>query len=302
MSIRQQHANAYAAVAQLDGAVNEVEQQRLERQGEVYRRLASWTLDALGLASGQRVLEVGCGSGSLLLAAAARVGPTGRVVGIDRDSRLVDAARAKVAHLPWVEVVQADGLAYQPPVPFDAVHCRLVLMHQHAPAVFLAHLVSLARPGGRVAAQEYDADGLPCFPAFAAFERMIDAGLEAIQHVGADFQAGRKLLDRFQRAGLRDVLVEAEAPYVPFLDARLEVMLDGFAVVGGLAERAGAMLTAEYEALVGKVRAAHWDPSYANHLVRLPSLVAAVGTWPGVARDCAQGRRSRCDLAPLEVP
>ena len=302
MSIRQQHANTYAAVAQLDGAVSEVEQQRLERQGEVYRRLASWTLDALGLASGQRVLEVGCGSGSLLLAAAARVGPTGRVVGIDRDPRLVDAARAKVAHLPWVEVTEADGLAYQPLVPFDAVHCRLVLMHQHAPEAFLAHLVSLARPGGRVAAQEYDADGLPCFPAFAAFERMIDAGLEAIQHVGADFQAGRKLLDRFQRAGLRDVRVEAEAPYVPFLDARLEVMLDAFAVVGGLAERAGAMLTAEYEALVSKIRAAHWDPSYASYLVRLPTLVAAVGTWPGVAGDDAQGRRSRCDLAPLEVP
>lgn len=302
MSIRPQHANAYAAAAQLDGAVSEVEQQRLERQGEVYRRLASWTLDALGLASGQRVLEVGCGSGSLLLAAAARVGPTGRVVGIDRDPRLVDAARAKVAHLPWVEVTEADGLAYQPPIPFDAVHCRLVLMHQHAPEVFLAHLVSLARPGGRVAAQEYDADGLPCFPAFAAFERMIGAGLEAIQHVGADFQAGRKLLDRFQRAGLRDVRVEAEVPYVPFLDARLEVMLDGFAVVGGLAERAGAMLAAEYDALVGNVRAAHRDAWYASYLVRLPTLVAAVGTWPGVAGDGAQGRRSRCDLAPLEMP
>src|SRR5947209_11872695 len=110
MSVRQKHANAYAAVAQLDGAVSEVEQRRLEQQGEVYRRLANWTLDELGLASGQRVLEVGCGSGSLLLAAAARVGPTGRVAGIDRDPCLVEAAKAHVAHLPWVEVVYAAGL------------------------------------------------------------------------------------------------------------------------------------------------------------------------------------------------
>ena len=283
MSVRQKHANAYAAVAQLDGAVSKVAQRRLEQQGEVYRRLANWTLDPIGLASGQRVLEVGCGSWSLLLAAAARVSPTGRVVGIDRDRRLVEAAKAHVAHLPWVEVVEAVGLAYQMAIPFDAVHCRLVLMHQHAPDTFLGRLVTLARSGGRVSAQEYDADGLPCFPTFAAFERMIAAGLAAIEHVGTDPQAGRKLLDRFWRAGLRNVRGEAEAPFVPFVDTRLEVMLDAFAVVGGLGERAGAMLAAEHEALVGKVRAAHQDPSYASYVVRLPTLVAAVGTRPGVA-------------------
>jgi len=35
MSVRHTHANAYAAIAQLDGAVSEVEQRRLEQQGEV---------------------------------------------------------------------------------------------------------------------------------------------------------------------------------------------------------------------------------------------------------------------------
>src|SRR6266581_8230927 len=107
MSVAEKQANAYAAITQAAGAASELEQRRLEQQGEVYARLASWTLDALGLASGQRVLEVGCGSGSLLSAAAARVGPTGRVIGIDRDPRLVEAAKAHVAHLPWVEVVEA---------------------------------------------------------------------------------------------------------------------------------------------------------------------------------------------------
>src|SRR5438045_6198737 len=85
--------NAYAAVTHVDGAVSETERRRLEQQAEVYSRLAGWTLDALGLAPGHRVLEVGCGGGSLLAAAAARVGPTGRVVGIDRDPRLVEAAK-----------------------------------------------------------------------------------------------------------------------------------------------------------------------------------------------------------------
>ena len=278
MSVIQERDNAYAAVTQADGAVSEAEQRRLEQQAEVYDRLAGWTLDALVLAPGLRVLEVDCGGGSLLAAAAARVGPTGRVVGIDRDPRLVEAAKTRVAHLPWVDVVQADALGYAADISFDAVHCRLILMHQHAPDAFLTHLIALTRPGGRVAVQEYDLEGLPCFPAFGSFERMIDAGLRAIKHVGSDPYAGRKLLDRFARVELSDVRLEAQTPFVPFVDARMEVVLDGFAVVGGLAERAGAMLATEYEALVDEVRAAHHDPLYANYLVRFPSMVAAVGT------------------------
>ena len=74
--------------------------------------------------------------------------------------------------------------------------------------------------------------------------------------------------------------VEAQTPFVPFVDARMEVVLDAFAVVGGIAERAGAMLATEYEGLVDEVRAAHHDPLFANHLVRFPSMVAAVGTRP----------------------
>jgi len=282
MSVIQERANAYPAVTQVDGAVSETEQRRLEQQAEVYSRLAGWTLDALGFAPGHRVLEVGCGGGSLLAAAAARVGPTGRVVGIDGDPRLVEAAKRRVAHLPCVDVVQADALGYEADESFDAVHCRLVPMHQHAPDAFLAHLIALTRPGGRVAVQEYDLDGLPCFPAFGSFERMIDAGLRAIKHVGSDPYAGRKLLDRFARVELSDVRLEAQTPFVPFVDARMEVVLDGFAVVGGIAERAGAILATEYEGLVDEVRAAHHDPLYANYLVRFPSMVAAVGT-----RACA---------------
>jgi len=57
----------------------------------------------------------------------------------------------------------------------------------------------------------------------------------AINHVGSDPHAGRKLLIRFVRAELYDVRLDAETPFVPFVDPRLQVMLDAFAVFGGVA-------------------------------------------------------------------
>jgi hypothetical protein len=52
MSVIQESKNAYAAVTQVDGAVSETEQRRLEQQAEVYSLLGGWTLDALGLTPG----------------------------------------------------------------------------------------------------------------------------------------------------------------------------------------------------------------------------------------------------------
>ena len=150
-------AGGYAAAFR--GGITEAERQRLDLQAELYGRLSAWTLDALGLGPGQRVADLGCGSGALLPPMAERVGPAGRVIGVDHDARLLAAASELVAPYPWVELVEADALTYVPGEPFDAVHCRLVLLHQPAPQEFVAHMVVLTRPRGRVAAQDVDADG-----------------------------------------------------------------------------------------------------------------------------------------------
>ena len=80
--------------------IPESEQRRLDLQGELFAPLAAWTFDALGIGLGSRVLEVGCGGGGLLAEAAARVGPSGHVVGVDREPALLAAARERVAAYP----------------------------------------------------------------------------------------------------------------------------------------------------------------------------------------------------------
>ena len=131
------------------GAIPDAERRRLELQSAMFGPLAGWTFDALGLAPGDHVLEVGCGTGNLLAIAAERVGPTGRVVGIDRDTRQIAVARELTATWSWVEVVEADVTTYEAGErEFDAVHCRFVLMHQRDADDLLARMIALTRPGG----------------------------------------------------------------------------------------------------------------------------------------------------------
>jgi ubiquinone/menaquinone biosynthesis C-methylase UbiE len=280
---RDSYAAAFAS------GTTEAERQRLDLQAAMYGRLSAWTVDALGLASGDRVADLGCGSGPLLHMLAERVGPTGSVIGVDRDAHLLQAARAQVAAYPWVELVEADALAYDAGGgSLDAAHCRLVLLHQPDPQAFLDHMVGLVRSGGRIAVQEVDADGptgaptVLCYPSFPTLERLGTAYLTTSLRRGSDSQAGRKVLDRFRQAGLTDLRTEAQAAFVPLPDPRASTMLDLFARPGAgqEVEAFGVMSAAEYDELLTEVQRAHNDPAYAACLFRLWTVVATVGTKP----------------------
>jgi ubiquinone/menaquinone biosynthesis C-methylase UbiE len=88
-------------------------------------------LDIAGVGDGQAVLDVGCGTGTLAIAAARRVGPPGSVIGVDPSPEMVARATSK-ARRAGVAVTFLLGAAQALPVAdgaVDVVLCTLVL-HQ----------------------------------------------------------------------------------------------------------------------------------------------------------------------------
>ena len=108
-------------------------------------------LAAAVLRSGERVIDIACGTGMVTLPAAEAVGPTGSVVATDISQRMVEdtAKRAAEAGLGHVDVDRCDAENLGTTGRFDVALCSLGLMYVPAPGVALAEMVRVLRPGGR---------------------------------------------------------------------------------------------------------------------------------------------------------
>lgn len=117
-------------------------------------------LSPLGLAAmevlsprpGEAILDLGCGAGQSVLQLAARVGPQGRVIGVDIARPLLDLARARADGLAQVSFIEADAEALDlPDATFDGAFSRFGVMGFPDPAAAFANFRRMIRPGGRLA-------------------------------------------------------------------------------------------------------------------------------------------------------
>lgn len=178
--------------------------------GEFTRRL----LDDAGISGGMRVLDIGCGSGDVALIAADLVGPTGAVVGVDRDSGAIAAARdrARLDGMGHAAFEVAD-LARLPDLGmFDAIVGRRVLMYQADPVAALRGLQPFLRSGGLVVLQEHDTTMTPAsvrdMPLHATAQGWMK---RTIEREGADIHMGFNLHHVLAAAGMLVCRVIAEA-------------------------------------------------------------------------------------------
>jgi SAM-dependent methyltransferase len=194
---------------------SDAERERLTRHSAVREDETVWLLDRVGIQPGWRVVDVGCGPLGILNLLSDRVGPTGQVIGLDNEPRMLEMARASVAGLGLenVQLVQGDAVTHTLPAgSFDFAHARLLLINVANPEAVIGAMSELVRPGGMVAVQEVDWFSWVCEPPHPAWDRLISVLIEVRHARGLDVYVGRRVPGMLRRAGLVDIGMNAVAP------------------------------------------------------------------------------------------
>lgn len=161
-------------------------------------------IEALNMARGASVLDVGCGHGAAFDRLAEKVGPTGRVVGIDASRSLVDEARRRWSdRTAAVEVLTGDARRLPfADACFDAVRADRVLLFVPQPEQALGEMARVARPGARIVVTEAD---LGCTAIDSGDMATTRAVLAENCDALVNGQMGRRLRGLFVDQGLLDV-------------------------------------------------------------------------------------------------
>ncbi|MGH3911939.1 MAG: methyltransferase domain-containing protein [Pseudonocardiaceae bacterium] len=163
------------------------------------------------LRSGQRLLDVGCGPGTITLDLARLVAP-GSVVGLDKAVEPLQRAAADAADQRVHNVTFAVGDVYHLPYPddaFDIVHAHQVLQHLADPVVALGELRRVCRAGGYVAVRDADYAAMTWYPPDPRLDRWLDMYRRVARSNHAEPDAGRRLLSWTRTAGFAETTASA---------------------------------------------------------------------------------------------
>ena len=180
------------------------------------RNMASITGALLPFANarpGERVLDVGCGTGTTTMALARAVAPDGRATGIDISQPMLAKARerAEEAGLP-IEYIEADASTHPFAPRYDLLFSRFGVMFFADPVAGFANMHHALKPGGRLAVVCWRgfADNVWAREPYKAAEHLLPPQEPSDPYAPGPFAFadGRRLEGILTRAGFHDVRLE----------------------------------------------------------------------------------------------
>ena len=169
-----------------------------------------------GIAPGKRVLDLGCGIGSVSCWMASQVGPDGSVVSIDLSADQLTEARHEAEALRVENIITfLQRSAYDTGLPsesFDIVFCRFLLCHLGDPQAALTEMHRVLKPGGAIVCQDVDLGTVYSLPDSDAVNRSVQAAIATGHKLGADYRFGRRLHSALLDYGFTSVTPRFDQP------------------------------------------------------------------------------------------
>lgn len=157
------------------------------------------------LRPGQRLLDLGCGPGTIT-ADLARVVAPGRVLGIDNAPAIVERARREIPAAENLSFAVGDVYALDlPDGSVDVVHAHQVLQHLIDPVAALRELRRVLAPGGLLAVRDSDYGAMTWYPADPELDAWRDLYRRTARALGAEPDAGRLIHAWAAEAGFTEI-------------------------------------------------------------------------------------------------
>lgn len=160
-----------------------------------------------------RILDVGCGPGSITIDFARRV-PHGSVTGLDVELGTLEGARKVAAELGISNITFVHGNAMELPFPdasFDAVHSHQVLLYLSDPVGALREMKRVCKPGCIVVARDGECGNMIWYPETEALQKWTSVYSSMIRLNGGEPNAGRRLHAWAREAGFDPTRIRCSA-------------------------------------------------------------------------------------------
>jgi ubiquinone/menaquinone biosynthesis C-methylase UbiE len=186
---------------------DETEIARLQTQAQIIAEPTALLFERGGIRPGMRVLDLGSGPGDVSFMVADIVGPNGSVLGVEQDPAQIAVAEQRRDRLELGNVTfrRGDARTFVDDEPFDAVVCRLLLMHLPDVDDVLSHHRTNLRPGGVFVAIDYDMGAVRALPEVELFSRVMGWFRAGFAYAQVDPSVGMRLPVLFGQAGYTDI-------------------------------------------------------------------------------------------------